>query len=458
MKTIYRYISMGFAAAMLVGCSEIFPTILEDVGDGQVHPYDKNPDSVPILPTLTDPLYDIIVTRGAGAFDHWATDSARWVNSDFHVFALLTGKNQEVDYLRTDTLQRLLFDENAYLQNEQGDMLFQDEQGETKYHYYLKSHPENQYKFFAYHADDALVSDYQISNTQIQADVVLDGTQDLVHAFAYPTQQQRELSMAALGSGYKSLLYTYKSGFAGLHPILHVNHMLASFDILITGRKMGGRDYNYHFVTLDSVTVMAPNRCRLTIADDAWNETSYQLALNRQQVAQFADELVPYKRPVTSRPMTNTESTLIHNSGVNFDDIRTQLIDRGFYSPDDTYYHINGDTTVVDTLCSPMLLPPMNEVQLCLRGNFLQLDALHQLASVVPIKQDAPLVIKNPDGAPFLPGHHYSIIIKAYGLNRIQIGAIVHTWVEAGTVYMDTHNLIPDGYYEDEEGNLVPID
>ena len=436
-----------FTVLALCGCSPSFPDSYNG-DDGVVRPNDQNVENALIQLSLSDPLY-AVETRGVGSFGSWSRDSLHWKNALMCVYAFSTDNGIEggVDYQR-DTLC-LLNNQAARLHDEFGQLWFCGANGEQEDCFYRKTQPDTRYKFFMYHADDAPVGQPVYTGNSLSRHIDLDGTQDLIHAFAYPTETQSKEAAATLKmseSDAARYLYGYRAGLSGLNPILHVQHLLCQMDVCIVCQPVntdeGRYRYQYQMIALDRVDFVAAQGGTLLVANDVWERDSYLQEVKVGKVLFLDEAEKAYGCRLRSNPMRNNEWTRLYNGDVDFDAVRQQMIDEGKISESTVYYHLNGRSGVQDTLtASPILLPPQKEYVLNLGGCYADIDRDGNcIIRDIPVN---PIRVASMDGKGFQCGHHYTLILTMYGSQKIGLGGLLDEWVEDGVLYVNTLNLEP---------------
>lgn len=437
------------AMLALCGCSPTYPESYDDDDNGGVvQPNDRNLDSVLIQLSLTDPLY-AVETRGAGSFGPWAKDSAHWKEASMRLYAFSTDNGIEggVDY-RRDTLC-LLDDQVAHIIDEFGQLWLYGQDGGHTYRYYRKTQPNTRYKFFMFHADDAVVGEPLYSGNTLSRHILLDGSQDLIHAFAYPTETQSREAAAMLrmkDADAARYLYGYRAALSGLNPILHVQHLLCQMDVCVIGQPVntdeGRYKYQYQMMVVDDIAFTAARGGTLLVASDAWERDSYLADLDAGNVFRLDDTQVGYRCRLRSNPVAANGWTRLYNRDVDFDAIRRQMVDGGWIDESSAYYHLNGRSGVQDTLTScPLLLPPQKEYILNIGGCWADIgkDGTCRLQKL-PVN---PIRVASIDGKGFRRGHHYTLILTMYGPQKMGLGGLLDEWVEDGELHVNTLNLQP---------------
>ena len=447
MTVRYKLIISLFTIVALCGCSPSFPESYNG-DDDVVRPNDRNVDDAPVLLSLSDPLY-AVETRGAGSFGPWAKDSVHWKNALMYVYAFSTDNGIEggADYYR-DTLC-LLNNQVARLQDEYGQLWFSGPDGEQRDFFYRKTQPNTRYKFFMYHVDDAPMGEPVYTGNTVSRHVEMDGTQDLIHAFAYPTETQLREASATLKmteSDAARYLYGYRAGLSGLNPILHVQHLMCRMDVCVVGQPLksdeGEYRYQYQMMAIDRLDFVAAQGGTLTVANDEWERDTYLEDVKNGRVLVLDREKKEYVCRLRSNPMVNNEWTRLYNRDVDFDAVREQMVAEGKISEGTIYYHLNNRSGVQDTLTvCPILLPPQKEYVLNLSGCYADIDSDGNcIIRDLPVN---PIRVASMDGKGFQCGHHYTLILTMYGLQKIGLSGLLDEWVEDGVVHVNTLNLQP---------------
>ena len=387
-------------AMVTAGCSSAYNEYYEEVkvpDTNVTNGEDGETFTDEIIPTLSDPHYEIRATKGAGPFEPYSQDAEHWLNAPFHTFALMTENSRNgqgsVNYAATDDTHRLLWDVPYFMENAQGGGHFHesyDRESNAVPRYY-NEHKDYRYKFFIVHADDNVRWSTGLNATtkRVTYKVSLDGRQDLMHAFAYHTKEQYNAAVAQLpadrttalflsgnkpeGSAVENeYIYSGMSGNRGIHPIFNMNHLLTRLRIRVQGVAMEDEVENgYFFNLIDGVTIKAPGEATLVVADDDWERDEYKRAVAAGELLE-ADEttMKDYESMVENRPMSETGTEY----GVNFvmlDEEYRNAKPSGTAIYDETvaYHHVK--STESEYLSEDIMVPPMESYKLVWKGRYL---------------------------------------------------------------------------------------
>ena len=237
-------------------------------------------DSIPVTLSLTDPAYALVTgKRGQGSFGFWDDEEerAKWMAAEFGVYAFLT-RNHVYDGTPDLTADEtstggdaplcLVNDRKARI-SAACELLWAD--GEPPY--YSAVYPEHKYNFFLYYKGDA--EEYapeQRTQGSITKFFRIDGTQDLISAYARPGTEDAERlpdndETKYLMNHAGDLVYSTKSARLHVEPHLRVKHEMARLNFLVQAYdtlKQQGRE-----IRIQSVALIIPTRgaihgsCRL---------------------------------------------------------------------------------------------------------------------------------------------------------------------------------------------------
>ena len=284
-----RLLFLMITALLLVSCHESFNSIYEDVVERDpnvVPPEEVDMKKVNILPTLSDPLYMIDGTRNwVGPFGNFDADKTHWLNTRFCTYGLLTGNRigGEADYnaaMAGDKHYGVLWDQRMGISDQQGHTIFYDEADKPVICRYNPDDKLYRYKFFLLGTDGLEHESRVEGKNKLIARMDVDGTNDIMHSFAYHTDQQYREEVAQLPNdettkvfteGGNEYMYNRLSGNRGLHPIFNVNHLMSRFDIYVKGgnpKNSNACDFLKIFVT--DVSIEAAKTIDVTVADDKW--------------------------------------------------------------------------------------------------------------------------------------------------------------------------------------------
>ncbi|MBO4905543.1 MAG: hypothetical protein J5486_00715 [Bacteroidaceae bacterium] len=460
-----------------------FLPVTEDPS-GTLEQYER----VPIAPILYNPQFGYDVSqntpesRGVGAFDSWSKDSTKWKNSSFHLFAYQT-KNRinKADHGSCDmngegdcqggsnklTLagKVLLYDRIMRINSNAGRVNLYEVTSSNdtipKTFYFPADSLLTRYKFYAYYADNAEVGDIQRSDTKVTRDITIDGTQDVMHAFAYHTlndfwTQIQELKEKGISENelrmlcnpdtldanehtYNNYLYTSVAAHRGFHPNFHINHLMTRLNVYVAGGRVpkdGKNDTipdDYKNLIVTGVRILrAKTRGKMTIANDDWDEKTYQ-----------SDSIMHwYDSPETLANLTVKIDTLI-----DFDSISQQYIidnypniDKSFPQVKENYVNIK--STEPQRLVKPILLAPSDSYTITLDLLYANRASTSssKLNPITPFLQpDAAIHDLHLEYGSFQQGREYDVIIYVFGPKEIYCSVIEgHYWEKGDTINIDT--------------------
>lgn len=498
--------SLLAAAFFFAGCSSTYNEYYEDEHlptDNVTNSESYVTFTKEIIPTLSDPLYEIKKTRGGGPFDPYSLDEERWLKAPFHVFALLTSNkesernSEKIDYRLADDKHRLLWDQAYYMDDATGRGHFYSDYVKNptnEVHKYYHGHKDYRYKFFLFHTDDAVLSNRQVNEKNVTCDVTLDGTQDLMHSFAYHTHEEYNRAIAQLpndpptiaflqgnmpeGPVENRFIYSGMSGNRGIHPIFNLNHLLTRLQINVRGATSPLNETDdYMFVLIDKVEVQAPNGGTLVVANDEWERDSYIDKVNNDYRSIFKPfeypdpdvNPMPYlKSEVPNCPMRDSEN--IPGLNVDFkkldEEYNTTTLSDGTKLYDGRPYHHVNSAEFSRPLCKDMMLPPMTSYKVHLEGRFLYThegddNMLHlgRDGILSGLKTDYCFEMddlyfdiqpKDESGndVDFLPGRKYVVNLYVYGPGEIKLEIKLRPWEAWGNPIDEgkDNNFSGDGY------------
>ena len=388
-KTIIAIIG----ALLLTSCSQSYDVLYEEVAEWDrnvVSPEEFDIRKVLILPTFSDPLYSIqkpadpSATRGA--YGTWQTDEDHWVNTRFHTFGLLTHNDAggSADY----TLARqqggsgnaaCLWDAPMGITDQQGHTAFYntfdptDPQSAPVSHYHNDDDKLYRYKFFLLGTDNRPVQFDRVSRDKIGCTMTLDGETDLIHGFAYHSDQQYDDAIEqlpdeplshTLREGGINHLYNRLAGNRGLQPIYNANHLLCRFDIYVKGAFIGDEmTFNFLDVFIDSVKIKTHDKIDITVADDSWERDTYISAAQAGRLIQTVGHAVRFPATIIPRPMQNNEFTqkyadrIGHNDFTHLADEAKTYAERGLEVIPESSHWVGDNKPQL--LCRKLLLPPV---------------------------------------------------------------------------------------------------
>lgn len=372
---IYKYI-LFFLIVMIVSCNGNF----ESYDDGNNNPPDvTSPEdyrrNVNILPTLSDPQYSIQPPRGSGIFDDFDKDKEHWLDTRFNVFGLLTGNGVggKADYVAAqggDRHYAVLWNQRMGISDPQGHTVFYDSSDQPVVCKYSSSDKLYRYKFFLL-GTDGLDADLRVENNTIVARMNLDGTNDVMHSFAYHTDEQYSQGVAQLPNdettkmfleGGKDNLYNRLSGNRGFHPIFNVKHLMSRFEVRVKGANPpADRSCDFLRVFIKDVQIKAAKRIDVVVADDRWERDTYLEQFKESKLLSQVGEASMYSLPILPNILQNTQFTMENRADMDFDYLNeesrylSEQIGEEII-PDGTHWLGSMES---EQLCENILLPPL---------------------------------------------------------------------------------------------------
>ena len=303
---------------LVASCHESFNIIYEDVVEKDpnvIPPENVDIRKVNILPTLSDPLYTIdmpaasekeedtdgedtpdkdkvygkdYTTATRGAYGTWEEDKAHWLSTRFHTFGLrsgnMSGGNADYEAAKNgDQSAGVLWDQILGIYDQHGHTQFFNEEGKVVDRKYDIGDNLYRYKFFLLGMDNKPVDFHTEEGRRVVASVQLDGSHDILHSFAYHTDEQYDEAvqqapqgdaMKVFLGGGKDYMYNRLSGYLGMHPIFNVNHLLSRFDVYVKGAVTEDTPRgDFLKIIITDVELKAYNNVDIVVADDSWERT-----------------------------------------------------------------------------------------------------------------------------------------------------------------------------------------
>lgn len=420
---------------LLVACGESYNSMYEDVVevDPNVKPVEgESLKKVRILPALKDPDYYIEPAKGMGPYYKFPEDSEHWLNAVFHCFAFPTGSGTYSDN------NALLWKKDMKLLDEQGTLAFYEE-GKPKSQYYDSKNTKKRYKFFAFSPDtDDDNVEYIPKGNVLTATVKLDGTQDILHSFASHTDDEYENAIGKLPDDETSLvfiqggrdyMYSALSGNRGIHPIFKVNHILPRFDLYVRGgvdeSELAAKDKNtYVYCVIESIKFIAPGQITVDVADDAWESDEYQKKVDDGLLVTCKPGDKEYDANILKNPMSGEQY------GVDFDDLEKQYNE---IVKDDHHFWV--ETSKAKSVATPIMLPPVKQMQLLVNYNYIILvkdsEGRDVIDKLVPLTYPVTIDPLQKGDPKFLPNTKYNIFITIYGMRGVTVQVLpLDKWIE----------------------------
>lgn len=480
-----RLLFLMITALLLVSCHESFNSIYEDVVERDpnvVPPEEVDMKKVNILPTLSDPLYMIDATRSwVGPFGNFDADKTHWLNTRFCTYGLLTGNRigGEADYsaaMAGDKHYGVLWDQRMGISDQQGHTIFYDEADKPVICRYNPDDKLYRYKFFLLGTDGLEHESRVEGKNKLIARMDVDGTNDIMHSFAYHTDQQYREEVAQLPNdettkvfteGGNEYMYNRLSGNRGLHPIFNVNHLMSRFDIYVKGgnpKNSNACDFLKIFVT--DVSIEAAKTIDVTVADDKWERDEYITQFKENKLFNIVGQPSWFDLQIVDNEMKNTEFTLSNRADMDFDYLATEVEEYSRIFGEDIIpenSHWVSDTNR-DSLCKTILLPPYPtgikdpastssnpERQFVLNFRYRYLNMHYDQnsgryhlgeksgdVSKASIWEDFSVTIyipnedENGEKVQYIGGRKYSVVITVYGKSSILVDVLRPTMWENG--------------------------
>lgn len=406
MRKMKKYIIL-LLTGCLVACTESYPGIYVDEEEQDRPSNEVTQDTVPIMVSLTDPDYSI-VTRGMGALEDWNNPINRenWRNAKFYVYAFLDRNhdfqgNPDYSLQHEDTLYCLVYNREARIQGNSEPLLQWVEEPPI----YSLKYPDYKYNFFAYSVDDAANLGEQHLQDKVVKHIEIDGTQDIITAYAKPTQYQIEQiqtddEFKYIAANWENLIYSSRSGHRGISPVFHLNHEMVRFKFKI----VGAADASDKFL-VEAVSAIIPRKGELTIAAQPQEGQEPVLGARWDNENRGKVYLATPNTPNVYGATTDRKNAL-------FD----PLIQVGWK----------------DTLgLGGILMPPTHSFSLQIEYRLASEYAEGINRYYTATYQNVSLRDGN-----FVKGTEYEVLLKVYGPQQVelQIGSHTMGWVDGGTL------------------------
>lgn len=402
---------MVLLAGCLAACNQSYPGIWveEEVTNRPSEEVIK--DKVPIMLSMTDPQYSII-TRGIGALDDWNKTENRdkWRQMQFSVYAFLDRNHDfkgEPDYsVRTDlnnpgeTPFCLVYDRKAKIVGDAEPVM--EWVGEVPF--YNMEHPDYKYHFFAHYLDDAACSEAQEEHLKdrVVKHIEIDGTQDIITAYARPTKQQIQQiktddEFKYIAANWENLIYSTRTGNRGISPVFFLKHEMTRLNF-----KVEGASPKAESLLVEALSVTTPTTGKLTVAMQPEAGQEPQLGIswdeaNRKKVY-LATDITPNSFGATFQRETALFNPRIQ-VGMN-------------------------ETVAVGEILLPAVKSFAIQIEYTVEG---KQDLGYHTATYHNVSLQ--------DGE-FEKGKSYDVVLKVYGPQQVdlQIGSETMGWVDGGTL------------------------
>ena len=408
-----RYIAGIGLCCALAACNESYPGLYAPVYDADNPNPEMTADSIPVTLSLTDPAYALVTgKRGQGSFGFWDDEEerAKWMAAEFGVYAFLT-RNHVYDGpsdLTADETSTgggaplcLINDRKARI-SAACELIWAD--GEPPY--YSAVYPEHKYNFFLYYKGDA--EEYapeQRTQGSITKFFRIDGTQDLMSAYARPgTEDAERLSdndeTKYLMNHAGDLVYSTKSARLHVEPHLRVKHELARLNFLVQAYdtlKQQGRE-----IRIQSVALVIPTRAQFTVAAD-WAGVSHD----------WTDETNAPRTGISWEAECDTVYVPNENTPTEFG--ATLKRENATFDPEPGVSDPEEEPVKIG---KPLLVPPIDRLGVIIYYRFLTANPEDKIPSgSIFIANYSNLRLESG----FQAGKEHDVLLKVYGPRKIEL-------------------------------------
>ncbi|WP_456094344.1 hypothetical protein [Paraprevotella xylaniphila] len=408
-----RYIAGIGLCCALAACNESYPGLYAPVYDADNPNPEMTADSIPVTLSLTDPAYALVTgKRGQGSFGFWDDEEerAKWMAAEFGVYAFLT-RNHVYDGpsdLTADETSTgggaplcLINDRKARI-SAACELIWAD--GEPPY--YSAVYPEHKYNFFLYYKGDA--EEYapeQRTQGSITKFFRIDGTQDLMSAYARPgTEDAERLSdndeTKYLMNHAGDLVYSTKSARLHVEPHLRVKHELARLNFLVQAYdtlKQQGRE-----IRIQSVALVIPTRAQFTVAAD-WAGVSHD----------WTDETNAPRTGISWEAECDTVYVPNENTPTEFG--ATLKRENATFDPEPGVSDPEEEPVKIG---KPLLVPPIDQLGVIIYYRFLTANPEDKIPSgSIFIANYSNLRLESG----FQAGKEHDVLLKVYGPRKIEL-------------------------------------
>lgn len=408
-----RYIAGIGLCCALAACNESYPGLYAPVYDADNPNPEMTADSIPVTLSLTDPAYALVTgKRGQGSFGFWDDEEerAKWMAAEFGVYAFLT-RNHVYDGpsdLTADETSTgggaplcLINDRKARI-SAACELIWAD--GEPPY--YSAVYPEHKYNFFLYYKGDA--EEYapeQRTQGSITKFFRIDGTQDMMSAYARPgTEDAERLSdndeTKYLMNHAGDLVYSTKSARLHVEPHLRVKHELARLNFLVQAYdtlKQQGRE-----IRIQSVALVIPTRAQFTVAAD-WAGVSHD----------WTDETNAPRTGISWEAECDTVYVPNENTPTEFG--ATLKRENATFDPEPGVSDPEEEPVKIG---KPLLVPPIDQLGVIIYYRFLTANPEDKIPSgSIFIANYSNLRLESG----FQAGKEHDVLLKVYGPRKIEL-------------------------------------
>ena len=408
-----RYIAGIGLCCALAACNESYPGLYAPVYDADNPNPEMTADSIPVTLSLTDPAYALVTgKRGQGSFGFWDDEEerAKWMAAEFGVYAFLT-RNHVYDGpsdLTADETSTgggaplcLVNDRKARI-SAACELIWAD--GEPPY--YSAVYPEHKYNFFLYYKGDA--EEYapeQRTQGSITKFFRIDGTQDLMSAYARPGTEDAERlpdndETKYLMNHAGDLVYSTKSARLHVEPHLRVKHELARLNFLVQAYdtlKQQGRE-----IRIQSVALVIPTRAQFTVAAD-WAGVSHD----------WTDETNAPRTGISWEAECDTVYVPNENTPTEFG--ATLKRENATFDPEPGVSDPEEEPVKIG---KPLLVPPIDRLGVIIHYRFLTANPEDKIPSgSIFVAKYSNLRFEGG----FQAGKEHDVLLKVYGPRKIEL-------------------------------------
>ena len=371
--------------ATLFACSEKFESVDYDPGYKDEHQYETTYDKVPVLLAMNNPYYTMI-SRGAGAI----TPENSWVKQEltYYVYSFLTNNyiyDGPIDYTQKCTPD-------------------------------AEENPDQPIQCLM---DDAKVLSEVTRNVDnVQFDIEIDGTQDVITAVGKPIEEQiAQISPTSDKLLYSNiingeLVFSTATGHRGMFPKLDGKHCLSLFQFNIVGE-----DALSDKIYIEEIYVMAHKQWRFTVAADDHTKLGLSMPEEKSEKLEkmVLQEMTEERNPASVKPLAK---------GV---------------------YHVKKDERI-DNLGMGLLLPPRDSYDLYVRCRYPSLNSEgKEVNRYYTARYNLAHRVVDDNGViettPFEAGSQYDVTMHIYGYQPIQMSIGGLAWSEPIEIILDEDDI-----------------
>ena len=435
MSEMKKYVTICLAALMAAACKRSYPGLYAPIVD----PDNPNPevtvDRIPITVSLTDPAYALVTgatTRGNGPFGFWDNeeDRSHWLEAEFGIYAFLT-RNHVYDgtanLAATETdgssgVPMCLVDDRKAHLSPACELVWDDPEPP----YYATDYPEHKYNFFLYHTDDAVEYAPEVrTQSRIVKCIQVDGTQDVLSAYARPDMEDAERLGDSDEAKYLmnhagDLVYSYLSGRQRVEPHFRVSHEMSRVDFSVrtpVDEPLGeGRE-----VRIMAVGVVVPVRGEFTVAAD-WRGVS----------TDWNDEgNVPMTGIVWSEDEADKDTVFVPTDDTPDTFGSTYVEENARFSPE---VPVSDAEPGPAALGKSLLLPAVDRAKFYLAYRFMATNEEEAFLNNTLFESMTEMAVN------FKPGYRHEVVLYVYGPRRIaiEIDGQGLGWLDGGNIEIDS--------------------